>query len=180
MDTNGLSVVLSRLQGFVMNQRIDELKSVAERIEQQVESAVDRWRALPENILTFRPSEDAWSIKEITGHLIDSASNNHQRFIRLHLTEQLTFPDYGQDNIHWVRIQNYQERNWEELLGLWRHYNIHLADIIRSVDPSCLSNVWQIDTETSITLFELMADYLRHLEDHLHQINDTLEAFEKC
>jgi hypothetical protein len=162
-----------------MNQTIDELNKVADKIEQQVDAAVDRWRALSDQFLTFRPSEDAWSIKEITGHLIDSASNNHQRFVRLQLVEKLSFPDYGQDNIHWVRIQNYQDRIWEELLGLWRHFNIQLAYVIRSVDPACLNHVWQLDTETRVTLFDLMTGYLRHLELHLDQITDTLEAFKK-
>ena len=159
-----------------MNQRVDDLKKFADKIEQQVNSAADQWRALTDPDLTFRPSGDAWSIKEIIGHLIDSASNNHQRFVRLQLVEELTFPDYGQDNIHWVRIQNYQNRAWEELLGLWRHYNLQLADIIRSVEPSCLNHFWQLDAEKRVTLFDLMTDYLRHLEDHLDQINDTLAA----
>jgi hypothetical protein len=159
-----------------MNQRVDELKKVADKIEQQVNFAADHWRALPDSTLTFRPSEDAWSIKEVIGHMIDSASNNHQRFIRLQLVQELTFPDYGQDNIHWVRIQNYQNRAWEELLGLWRHYNLQLADIIRSVEPSCLNHFWQLDAEKRVTLLDLMVDYLRHLEDHLDQINHTLAA----
>jgi len=162
-----------------MNQTIDELNKVADKIEQQVDAAVDRWRALSDQFLTFRPSEDAWSTKEITGHLIDSASNNHQRFVRLQLVEKLSFPDYGQDNIHWVRIQNYQDRIWEELLGLWRHFNIQLAYVIRSVDPACLNHVWQLDTETRVTLFDLMTDYLKHLEIHLNQITDVLNTFTK-
>jgi hypothetical protein len=159
-----------------MKEKIDKLLQVADSIEQGVNAAVDRWCNLPEQTLRFRPSEDAWSIKEIVGHLIDSSANNHQRFVRLQLVKQLSFPDYGQDNIRWVRIQNYQDRKWEELLGLWRHYNNQLADIIRSVDPSCLSHVWQLDTENRVTLFDLMTDYLRHLEVHLHQIADTLRA----
>ena len=160
-----------------MNNRIDELKKVADKIEQQINSAADHWRELTDPILIFRPSEDAWSIKEITGHLIDSAANNHQRFIRLQLLEQLTFPDYGQDNIHWVRIQNYQNRTWEELLGLWRFYNVQLAYVIRSVDPSCLNHAWQLDAQNRVTLFDLMTDYLRHIEAHLDQITDTLATF---
>lgn len=162
-----------------MNQKMDNLVEVASIIEQAANSAAERWRALPDQTLTFRPSEDAWSIKEITGHLIDSASNNHQRFVRLQLAEQLTFPDYGPDNNHWVRIQNYQDRTWEEILGLWRHFNIQLAHIIRSVDPACLSHVWKVDLKSSFTLFDLMTDYLRHLEVHLDQITDTLDAFKK-
>jgi len=161
-----------------MNCSIDVLKEVAGNIEQRIDSALDRWRDLSEEVLKFHPSEGAWSIKEIIGHLIDSAANNHQRFVRLQLAQRLTFPDYGQDNIHWVRIQKYQDRKWEELLGLWRFYNLQLAHIMRSVDSSCLSHVWRFDEKTNITLFDLMIDYRRHLTDHLDQINDTLKAFE--
>ena len=159
-----------------MKEKADKLVQVARSIEQQVNAAVDRWRDLPERSVRLRPSKHAWSVKEITGHLIDSASNNHQRFVRLQLMENLTFPDYGQDNIHWVRIQNYQDRKWDELLGLWRFYNLQLAYIIRSVDASCLDHVWQPDAENKVTLFDLMTDYLRHLEVHLDQIADTLAA----
>ena len=162
-----------------MNQRIEQLNEVAENIEQQVDSAVDRWRTLKDHILGFRPSEDAWSVKEIIGHLIDSASNNHQRFIRLQLLEQLTFPDYGQDNIHWVKIQNYQNRDWEELLMLWRYFNIQLAHVIRTVDASSLNHAWELNAQTRFTLFDLMTDYLRHLSVHLDQISDNLNAFER-
>ena len=162
-----------------MSPRIDKLHKVANKIVQQVDSAVGRWRNLPEHSLTFRPSEDAWSVKEIIGHLIDSASNNHQRFVRLQLADRLNFPDYGQDNIHWVRIQDYQHRSWAELLELWRYFNTQLAYIIRSVDPSCLNHVWELDAETRATLFDLMTDYLKHLEIHLNQITDVLNTFTK-
>ena len=159
-----------------MKKQMNKLVEVADSIELELFAAVERLRDIPEQSLRFRPSEDAWSIKEIIGHLIDSAANNHQRFVRLQLVEELTFPDYGQDNIHWVRIQNYQNRAWEDLLGLWRHYNLQLADIIRSVDPSSLNHFWQLEAEKKVTLFDLMVDYLRHLEDHLDQIHDTLAA----
>jgi len=159
-----------------MSPKIDELNKVAGKIVRQVDSAVDRWRNLPEHSLTFRPSEDAWSVKEIIGHLIDSASNNHQRFVRLQLVERLSFPDYGDENVNWVKIQNYQAQKWEELLGLWRYFNHHLACTIRSVDPSCLTHVWVVDADTGFTLFELMTDYLRHLELHLNQVAETLDG----
>jgi hypothetical protein len=157
-----------------MNRKISSLDKVAQKIQQHVDTAVERWQRLPDKTLTFRSTENAWSAKEIIGHLIDSASNNHQRFVRLQLIEQLNFPDYGQDNIHWVRVQNYQDRSWEELLGLWRYFNIQLVHIIRSVDPACLSHVWQPNPETRVTLLDLMTDYLRHLEDHLEQITETI------
>lgn len=162
-----------------MNRRVDELHKVANKIEQHIHAAVERWHHLPDKTLSFRPSEKDWSIKEVIGHLIDSASNNHQRFVRLQLTDRLNFPDYGPDNIHWVKIQGYQQHPWRDLLGLWRYFNLQLARIMRGADPSCLTHVWQIDGQTGVTLFDLMTDYLRHLENHLDQITDTLEAFKK-
>ncbi|MGD8962943.1 MAG: DinB family protein [Desulfobacterales bacterium] len=159
-----------------MNQKVDRLVEVAGQLEQAVDSAVERWRDLHEERLKFCPSANAWSIKEIIGHLIDSASNNHQRFVRLQLEQLLIFPDYSTDNILWVRIQKYQERTWAELLDLWGQFNYQLAHIMRSVDPDCLSHTWQVDSNTRYTLFDLMTDYLRHLEDHLIQIGDTLNA----
>jgi hypothetical protein len=162
-----------------MNRRIDELNRVANTIEQHIRAAVARWYDLQDKALSFRPSENDWSTKEIIGHLIDSASNNHQRFVRLQLTDRLNFPDYGQDNIHWVRIQNYQHHPWHDLLGLWRYFNLQLTRIMRCVDPSCLTHVWQIDGQTCVTLFDLMTDYLRHLENHLDQISAALEEFKK-
>jgi hypothetical protein len=163
----------------MMDQKMNTLVEVANQLGQSVNTAIERWRDLPEPALRFRPSTDDWSAKEIIGHLIDSASNNHQRWVRLQLTERLTFPNYGQDNIHWVRIQNYQDRSWPELLDLWRHFNNQLAHIMRSVDASCLSHVWQANSKTRYTLFDLMTDYLRHLEDHLDQIGNTLSAFKE-
>lgn len=159
-----------------MTERMDELSKVADRMTELVNASVDRWRDMADPELTYRPPGEAWSIKEIIGHLIDSASNNHQRFVRLQLVKALTFPDYGQDNEHWVRIQHYQESTWVELLDLWRHINCHLAHVIRSVDLSCLDYVWEMDSETKVTLFELMVDYLRHLKDHLDQIDGILET----
>ena len=155
---------------------MNQLGEVAGKLEQAVDSAIERWRNLTEESLRFRPSAKAWSVKEIIGHLVDSASNNHQRFVRLQLEQPLNFPDYSQDNMLWVGIQKYQERNWTQLLNLWREFNYQLAHIIRSVDPDCLSHTWQMDSNTCYTLFDLMSDYLRHLEIHLIQISDTLNA----
>lgn len=105
-----------------------------------------------------RPEPGEWSVKEIVGHLIDSASNNHQRFVRLQLADGLVFPDYSPDNNSWVAIQNYQVAHWDDLLTLWRHFNLHLARVIRTVDVKCIDHIWVIDEDTTITLGELMID----------------------
>ncbi len=77
---------------------MDEIVKVAEELIQLVQSWEDKLRGMTERDRRQRKDENSWAIKEIVGHLIDSASNNHQRFIRLQYTRELTFPDYPFEN----------------------------------------------------------------------------------
>src|SRR4026209_1831387 len=77
-----------------------------------------------------RPAPGKWSPREIIGHLIDSASNNHQRFVRAQFQDDLVFPGYAQDA--WVSTQHYQDAPWDQLLSLWRGFNLHIARVVES------------------------------------------------
>ena len=125
------------------------------------------------------PAPGKWSPREIIGHLIDSAQNNHGRFVRAQLSHDLVFPGYEQDD--WVRLQGYGERDWGELIALWAAYNRHLVHVIERVSPDATNrprhkhNLDQIafhpvSPDTPATLAFFMADYVTHLEHHLHQI----------
>ena len=72
-----------------------------------------------------------WSRKEILGHLIDSAANNHTRFVRAAGQDDLIFPGYAQDD--WVRAQNYAAAPWNEVVTLWHSYNRHIARVMAAV-----------------------------------------------
>jgi len=147
---------------------------LASDIEREVNEAYHRLQSLPGETIEARLSPDAWSVKEIVGHLVDSASNNHQRFVRLQVADGLVLPDYSQDNETWVSIQGYQNAPWDALLDLWRYFNLHLARVIRAVNEECIDNIWVVDENTSITLGELMIDYRRHLNDHFQQIKECI------
>jgi hypothetical protein len=147
---------------------------LASDIETVIEEAYKKLQSLSEGAVDKRPTPTDWSAKEVIGHLIDSASNNHQRFVRLQITGGLAFPDYGPDNNYWVKIQKYQETSWDELLVLWQYLNRHLARIIRNVNEACIDHIWVVDEDYSITLGELMIDYMRHLKDHMVQIEDCI------
>ena len=148
-------------------------------IETVIEEAFDKLQSLSEDVVNRRPTPSDWSAKEVIGHLIDSASNNHQRFVRLQITDGLTFPDYQHDNDAWVRIQKYHETSWDELLDLWQCLNRHLARIIKNVNETCIDHIWVVDEDNTITLGELMVDYLRHLRVHVVQIEDCVGGFAK-
>ena len=149
---------------------------LATDIERTVDEAYNQMRILSEETIKERPNPEDWSVKQIVGHLIDSASNNHQRFVRLQVADGLAFPDYSQDNHAWVSIQNYQEAPWDDLLALWRYFNFHLAHVIRTVDERCTDHIWIVDEDTWIALGELMIDYLRHLKDHVQQIRERTDG----
>lgn len=128
----------------------------------------DRLREIDEASAARRPAPGKWSNKETLGHLIDSAANNHQRFVRLQLTPRIDLPGYDGDD--WVRLQQYQGRPWREIIELWRTYNMQLAALIRDVNPAALHNVWHTPDGKDLNLEFIMRDYVVHLRHHLEQI----------
>jgi hypothetical protein len=117
----------------------------------------------PEELAAAKLSADFWSLKEIVGHLVDSASNNHQRFVRLQEERHSRFPAYEGES--WVAIQRYRDADWATLVELWSAYNRLLLWVVRNIDPDALSNTWEVGGETH-TLEWLVADYYRHLSWH--------------
>src|SRR5258706_11100853 len=106
---------------------MDIMRQTAMQLQQIVERSVDCLLALTEaDSQAGRPSAE-WSRKETRGPLIDSACNNHQRFVRAQLQGELVFPGYEQDS--WNRAQRYQSEPWENLVALWASYNRHLAHV---------------------------------------------------
>jgi hypothetical protein len=136
-----------------------------------VESFYKQLLTVESGITGVKPAEDKWSLKEIVGHLIDSASNNHQRFVRLQISDLLDFPPYQTEV--WVGIQKNNNMNWDTLISLWYNYNLLLLNIIDGMDENKLQNVW-IKDETAIPLNELVIDYFSHLELHIEHFNSRL------
>ena len=123
-------------------------------------------KTIPAEEFSLKPVPHKWSKKEILGHLIDSAANNHQRFIRAQFETPVIF--YEQDL--WVSIQNYQSESPELLIFLWEAYNRHLAHVIEQIPQQNLSKTSIGKDGTVCTLEFLINDYLNHLEFHLEQI----------
>jgi len=109
-----------------------------------------------------------WSRRQVIGHLIDSASNNHQRFVRASLQDSLEFPAYDQNG--WARVQAAEEAEWPLLVALWASYNRYLAHVIARLPPGKLEVPVRIGQNEPVTLQYLAEDYLRHMVHHLGQI----------
>jgi len=125
----------------------------------------------------LRPGK--WSAAEVIGHLIDSASNNHQRFVRAQFQDDLVFPGYDQDA--WVALQAYGDAHWLDLVTLWKFFNIQIARIMEN-SPESVRNAlrakhnldklaWRpVPSNQPVTLDYFMNDYVDHLKHHLAQI----------
>jgi len=139
-----------------------------EKIRGLVGREAGRLRMIPAQDAARRPSADAWSKREIVGHLIDSASNNHQRFVRAVVSGDVSFPAYTQND--WVRAQRYSEESWDLLVDLWSAFNLHLSHLIDRIPEESLSAPCRIGEKPPILLEALIADYVRHMEHHLGQL----------
>jgi hypothetical protein len=117
----------------------------------------------------LKSSANVWSKKEILGHLIDSANNNLNRFIRCTYEQNFKLV-YAQNE--WVSVQHYREAKTDDLLTLWRLLNKQIARVLSNYPDSMLQNT--CDTgKGSVELHTvefLAADYVKHLEHHLNQI----------
>ena len=143
------------------------MQSVADDLLSAIDAA-GRLREFDEAAAAAPRAPGKWSRKQTLGHLVDSAANNHQRFIRLQLSPRIDLPGYDGDA--WVRVQRYQERPWLEIIQLWQSYNTQLAAVIRTVDTKALQHVWHTPDGKDLTLEFLMRDYVTHLRHHLNQI----------
>ena len=107
--------------------------------------------------------------------MIDSASNNHQRIVRLQYTSYLIFPDYTRENDLWISIQQHQEEEWKEMLQLWKYFNLHIAHIIVHTDQSWMNNSWTDGKIDPLSLADMICDYVSHLTLHLNEIKALLD-----
>jgi hypothetical protein len=144
------------------------MKELSQKLLKAINAAEPKLRKTNGMETTKPVLAGGWSRKQVIGHLIDSASNNHQRFVRATLQESLDFPGYEQDGC--VRVQAPQEADWELLVSLWAAYNRYLAHVIAHLPESKLGTACRIGSGEAVTLDFLAKDYLRHLVHHLRQI----------
>lgn len=145
------------------------MKELSEKLLSVIDSAELRLCKVSAVESTKPILQSGWSRREVIGHLIDSASNNHQRFVRASLQSSLDFPGYDQAGN--VRLQAPQEADWALLISLWAAYNRYLAHVIARLPAAKLETVCRIGSGEPVTLGFIASDYLTHMVHHLRQID---------
>jgi hypothetical protein len=155
------------------------MQDLVQDFRQTITNAEQQLLAISETQTEARPGDGEWSAKEVLGHLIDSAANNHRRFVEAQAKDDLVFPGY--DQLHWVAAQQYRQAMWTDLVALWKAYNIHLAHVIASIPQDALTRprtensferlARQAESEgRPVTLEYLIRDYYEHIKIHLEQL----------
>ena len=161
-------------------------KAIIDDINEVMNREIPFLLSLSDEQVSIKRNKQNRTVKMLVGHLIDSASNNHQRMVRLQYAPRcghsmpntemgmLVFPDYTQDNDLWIQLQDYQHEDWQQLVMLLKLYNQHICHVIRSVDKTKLNNYWVDYEGCRVTLDAMICGYINHLNLHFVQIHELL------
>ncbi len=144
------------------------MQTVIEDLRRALDEATAQFAQFDDDATSNPLAADKWSRKQLLGHLIDSAANNHQRFIRAQLDGSHAFPGYEQES--WVERNGYADATWGDLVALWRAYNLHLLRVIARIPEDRLAVTCTVGDNPPMTLGFIIEDYVRHLRHHLQQI----------
>ncbi|MBN2215219.1 MAG: DinB family protein [Bacteroidales bacterium] len=152
-------------------------------ITRELSSLIREWEpkllSLADDVISDRRNSQNRNIRQITGHMVDSASNNTHRIIHLQYQKSpLQYPNYATygNNDRWIAIQNYQDENWNNLVQLWKYSNLHIIHVINNVDPGKLDNIWECDKNSYVSLQDMIIDFLRHCKLHMNEIDELIRG----
>lgn len=142
---------------------------LAQALQQVIAREFPALQAITDAESAAKPTlESEWSQKEELGHLIDSATNNHVRFVRASLEPEFRGPGYEQEG--WVRMHGYNQLPWTTLIDFWQRYNSLLAHLVEQIPEERLETRCIIGTSESVTLGFVIEDYILHLQHHVDHI----------
>ncbi len=154
-----------------------EFESICRELLSLIEEWESKLSALSGDVISERRNSQNRTIKQIVGHMVDSASNNTHRIIHLQYQQSpLVFPDYANlgNNDRWITIQNYQEEEWKNLVQFWKYINMHFVHVIQNINNEKLGNIWISALNDKISLEDMVNDFPRHFRLHLDEIHELI------
>ncbi|HKJ42388.1 MAG TPA: hypothetical protein VKA27_09855 [Sunxiuqinia sp.] len=153
-----------------------------EKNNQELLQLISEWEEILLNssarVISQKRNKQNRTVKQIVGHMVDSASNNIHRIVHLQYQESpLVFPNYATNgnNDRWIAIQNYQDEHWFNLVKLWKYTHLHFVHVVKNINPDKLGNEWLASETESVSLQEMVIDFSRHLKLHISEIEELLQ-----
>jgi hypothetical protein len=152
-----------------------DMKKIRTDLDRTVDAFYLKHKGLRDSVAAKRPRPDEWSLKEIMGHLVNSCSNNHQRFVGLQFVNEMAFPEYQKYHLEWMNAEKFSEMKFDDLFLLWKQYNILIGHLIENIPSDKLDNYLTMPDGKENSLRKLVEDYVSHLKNHLDQFEKTLK-----
>ena len=138
------------------------------RFRAELKAVHEALLAIPPELADVPWREGGWTHKQIAGHLLDSAANNRQRFVRAAIDGSFTGPDYAQ--AAWVEAHGYAGQSWSTLLSWWETEHQILAAAVDHIPEERMESCCFVGQNAPVTLQFLIEDYCRHQRWHLAQL----------
>ena len=138
---------------------------LSEQLRDTIVRELPNLRGVSEERAAVPRGAGKWSPKEELGHLIDSAANNHLRFVNAATAPEYRGPTYAQEA--WVQLHGYRDMPWEEIVAFWFQYNRLLVRVIAAIPAGKMETVCTVGTNPGVTLAYLIEDYTVHLQHHI-------------
>ena len=136
-----------------------------------------KFNSLSEEQISVPRNSQNRNIRQIVGHMVDSASNNTHRVVHLQYNKiPLEFPNYATygNNDRWITIQNYEQEDWNNLVQLWKFLHLHYLHVIQQIDANKLENEWLADIDEKVSLKDMVEDFQRHFKLHISEIEELI------
>lgn len=143
------------------------IQASIQALSEILSSVPDILMSINEKEFSAQPSPEKWSKKQILGHLIDSATNNHQRFIR---SQAENNPQIYYDQEIWVKNNYYQQMHAFQIIEFWTIYNYHILHIIKNMTEENYLRTCTMKDGQVLSIAYLVNDYIQHMQHHLKQI----------
>lgn len=140
--------------------------SLSEYLQSTIDKELPNLRAISDAEASVS-ARNGWTRKQEVGHLIDSATNNHARFVQIALRDGFKGESYDQNG--WVALHGYSEMPWSTIVDFWYSYNGIIAKLVANIPEQRLATVCEVGNSGPITLRFLIEDYVVHMQHHIDQ-----------
>lgn len=150
---------------------VERLASITPRLR-------DLLDGLPEDALTQRPAEGAWSIKEICGHLSDAAQFLHERVYKMINLEEPFLPAWDQEEV--LRERNPRETPIQDILHQFSQQRAETVELLADLVHWNWARTGQHEERGRLSIRQLVEIALAHEEGHLTQLGAVVARAERA